>query len=109
MYQDFNKTNLQNLGNGLKRRILAYSNNLMTVYMEFDEGAIADSHSHNDHEQITYIIEGEFEFIVNVEKHLCKVGDSLSFPKNMPHGCKCIKKGKLLDTFTPKRDDILNN
>lgn len=33
MYQDFNKTNLQNLGNGLKRRILAYSDNLMTVYM----------------------------------------------------------------------------
>lgn len=109
MYQDFNKTNLQNLGNGLKRRILAYSDNLMTVYMEFDEGAVADSHSHNDHEQITYIIEGEFEFIVNGEKHLCKAGDSLSFPKNMPHGCKCIKKGKLLDTFTPKRDDILNN
>ena len=33
MYQDFNKTELKNLGNGLKRRILAYSDNLMTVYM----------------------------------------------------------------------------
>ena len=54
-----------------------------------------------------YIIEGEFEFIVNGEKYLCKSGDSLHFPKNMTHGCKCIKKGKLLDTFTPQREDFL--
>ncbi len=33
MYQDFNKTNLQNLLNVLKRRILAHSDNLMTVCM----------------------------------------------------------------------------
>lgn len=109
MYQDFNKTELKNLGNGLKRRVLAHSKNLMTVYMEFDEGSIAEAHSHNEHEQITYIIEGEFEFSVNGEKYLCKAGDSLHFPKNMAHGCKCIKKGKLLDTFTPQREDFLNN
>lgn len=54
MYQDFNKTELKNLGNGLKRRILAHSDNLMTVYMEFDENAVAEPHSHNEHEQITY-------------------------------------------------------
>lgn len=50
MYQDFNKTELKNLGNGLKRRILAHSDNLMTVYMEFDEVAIAETHSHNEHD-----------------------------------------------------------
>lgn len=109
MYQDFNKTNLKNLGNGLRRRILAHSENLMTVYMEFDEGAEAETHSHNEHEQITYILEGEFEFTVNGEEYLCKAGDSLHFAKNMSHGCKCIKKGKLLDTFTPQREDLLNN
>ena len=109
MYQDFNKTELKNLGNGLKRKILAHSDNLMTVYMEFEENANAETHSHNEHEQITYIIEGEFEFIVNGEKYLCKSGDSLHFPKNMTHGCKCIKKGKLLDIFTPQRKDFLNN
>ena len=38
MYQDFNKAELKNLGNGLKRKILAHSENLMTVYIEFDEG-----------------------------------------------------------------------
>lgn len=47
--------------------------------------------------------------MVNGEKYLCKAGDSLHFAKNMAHGCKCIKKGKLLDTFTPKREDFLNN
>lgn len=40
MYQDFNKIELKNLGNGLKRKVLAYSDNLMTVYMEFDEGEL---------------------------------------------------------------------
>ena len=109
MYQDFNKTELKNLENGLKRRILAHSENLMTVYMEFDEGALADEHFHDNHEQITYIIDGEFEFTVNGEKYSCKSGDSLHFAKNMTHGCRCIKKGRLLDTFTPQREDFLNN
>ncbi|SUW00588.1 cupin domain-containing protein [Brachyspira pilosicoli] len=109
MYLNFNKTELKNFGNGLKRKILAYSDNLMTVYMEFDEGAIAETHSHDKHEQITYIIDGEFEFIINGEKYLCKTGDSMHFDKNISHGCKCIKKGKLLDTFTPKRQDFFNN
>lgn len=72
MYQDFNKTNLQNLLNVLKRRILAHSDNLMTVCMYFNENAIAETHSHNEHEQITYIIDGEFEFTVNGEKYLAK-------------------------------------
>ena len=58
---------------------------------------------------ITYIIDGEFIFNVNGEEHLCKAGDSLHFAKNMTHGCKCIKKGRLLDTFTPEREDFLNN
>lgn len=109
MYQDFNKAELKNLGNGLKRKILAHSENLMTVYMEFDEGAIADAHFHDNHEQITYIIDGEFEFNINVEEYLCKAGDSLHFAENMTHGCKCIKKGRLLDTFIPEREDFLNN
>ncbi|SUW08634.1 cupin 2, conserved barrel domain-containing protein [Brachyspira pilosicoli] len=109
MYLNFDKTELKNWGNGLKRKILAYSDNLMTVYMEFDEGAIAETHSHDKHEQITYIIDGEFEFIINGEKYLCKTGDSMHFDKNISHGCKCIKKGKLLDTFTPKRQDFFNN
>ena len=108
MYQDFNKIELKNLGSGLKRKVLAYSDNLMTVYMEFDEGSIAEIHSHDKHEQIIYIIDGEFEFTINGEKHLCKSGDSMYFAKNIFHGCKCIKKGKLLDTFTPKREDFLN-
>ena len=109
MYQDFNKIELKNLGNGLKRKILAYTDNLMTVYMEFNDGAIADAHSHDKHEQITYIIDGEFEFAINGEKYLCKAGDSMHFAKNINHGCRCIKKGKLLDIFTPKREDFLNS
>lgn len=46
---------------------------------------------------------------VNGQEYLCKPGDTLHFAKNMAHGCKCIKKGKLLDTFTPQREDFLIN
>ncbi|WP_369681415.1 hypothetical protein [Brachyspira innocens] len=54
-------------------------------------------------------MDGEFEFNINVEEYLCKAGDSLHFAENMTHGCKCIKKGRLLDTFIPEREDFLNN
>ncbi|MEL6522840.1 MAG: cupin, partial [Pseudomonadota bacterium] len=34
-------------------------------------------------------------------------GDSLIIPSNAVHGCKCLQSGKLIDSFTPRRDDFL--
>ncbi len=91
---------------GVFRRILAYTDGLMCVENSFEQGAVGALHSH-PHTQITYIIEGEFEFEIEGEKYTVKKGDSLYKTSDEIHGCVCTKKGVLLDIFTPMREDFI--
>lgn len=101
-----NNTEIEDLGKGVTRKVLAYHENLMAVEISFEEGAIGEIHSH-PHEQITYIIEGEFEFNIGGEKTILKTGDTAYKQPNIEHGVVCMKKGKLLDVFTPYREDFV--
>ena len=85
---------LEDLGQGIKRKICAYNDNLMAVEVFFEEGAVGEMHSH-PHEQITYILDGEFEFTIGDKKKVVKTGDSLIKQSNIKHGAICLKKGKL--------------
>ena len=78
----------------------------MIVEVYFEKGAVGELHSHS-HEQITYVLEGEFEFNIDGKKHIVKAGDSMFKESNVLHGAVCLKKGKLLDIFSPHRADFL--
>ncbi len=101
-----NKIPLEGLGNGVKRKVLAYHENLMMVEVHFEKGAVGEIHSH-PHEQITYVLEGEFEFDIDGQKQVVKAGDSMFKESNVLHGTICLKKGRLLDVFSPHREDFL--
>ena len=103
-----NDSPLEDLGNGLKRKVLAYHESLMVVEVHFEEGAVGKVHSH-PHEQITYILEGEFEFSIDGEKRIVRPGDAMFKESNVPHGAVCLKEGKLLDVFTPYRKDFVDD
>ena len=91
------ETTLDDLGNGVTRRILAHDGNMMAVEVNFEQG-----------EQLTYVLSGEFEFTIGEEKHVVRAGDTLYKQPNIMHGCVCLKPGTLLDTFTPIREDFLH-
>lgn len=97
---------LEDLGGGIKRKVLAYHENLMVVEVHFEEGAIGEIHSH-PHEQITYILDGEFQFTIGDEKKVVKAGDTTFKEPNVLHGAICLKAGRLLDIFTPHREDFI--
>ncbi|HAN44785.1 MAG TPA: cupin domain-containing protein [Ruminococcaceae bacterium] len=94
------------LGGGVKRKILAYGEDLMAVEVHFEEGAVGALHQH-PHTQLSYVLEGEFEFEINGVKKLVKKGDTLLKQPNLVHGCVCKKAGILLDIFTPYRQDFV--
>ena len=100
------ETTLEDLGNGVTRRILAHDGKMMAVEVNFEQGAIGPMHNH-PHEQLTYVLSGEFEFTIGGEKHVVGAGDTLYKQPNIMHGCVCLKAGTLLDTFTPMRQDFL--
>jgi quercetin dioxygenase-like cupin family protein len=93
-------------GEGVQRKILAYGEQLMMVEVHFEQGAVGPLHSH-PHTQLTYVLEGEFEFEIGGVKNTVRKGDTLFKLPNVVHGCVCTKKGILLDTFTPYRQDFL--
>lgn len=97
---------LQDLGDGIRRRIVAHNANLMCVEVHFDKGAVGTLHSH-PHEQITYVLSGRFEFQVGDRKMVLAPGDSTYKQPDIVHGAVCLEQGVLLDVFTPAREDFL--
>ena len=91
---------------GIERKILAYTNELMCVENHFEKGAVGALH-HHPHTQITYVVSGQFEFEINGVKKIVNPGDTMLKKDSVEHGCVCLKKGVLLDIFTPMREDFL--
>jgi quercetin dioxygenase-like cupin family protein len=91
---------------GITRKVLSHTEKLIVVELSCEEGAITPLHSHV-HEQQTYIIEGEFRFTIGDEERIVGPGDCLAEEPNILHGGVCLKKGKIVDVFTPERQDFL--
>jgi len=96
----------QNGGTGVTRRILAYTDGLMCVENTFEQGAVGAMHTH-PHTQITYVLSGRFAFTIDGETRTVSAGDTLLKENGVIHGCTCLEAGKLLDIFTPMREDFL--
>jgi quercetin dioxygenase-like cupin family protein len=96
------------LGGGIRRKIVAHTPELMSVFMEFDKGAVGTPHAHDVHDQIGYVLAGSFEIVVDGHKKILKVGDAFIAPKNHMHGAVALEQNsRLLDQFSPRRDDYL--
>jgi quercetin dioxygenase-like cupin family protein len=106
MFTLITDTTLEDLGAGVSRRILAHGGKMMAVQVNFEKGAVGPLHSH-PHEQLTYVLSGEFEFTIGEEVRTVKAGDTLYKEPHVMHGCVCRVAGTLLDTFTPIREDFL--
>ncbi len=75
-YFMYKESILEDLGDGVSRRILSYSDNMMVVEVQFEKGAIGAIHN-PPHEQCTYILDGVFEFNVDGNKKILKTGDTI--------------------------------
>ena len=101
-----NDVNWTNVGEGMRRKVLAYNQEIMTVEVEFDEGGVGKDHSH-PHAQITYVISGEYSYHIEGEARIMRAGDSIAVEGGKVHGLTCIKAGRLLDVFSPMREDFV--
>ncbi len=98
----------QETSDGVVRRILTYTDDVMAVENSFRKGAIGALH-HHPHTQITYVVSGVFEFEIDGEKHIVRAGDAMLKTNSVEHGCICLKDGILLDIFSPKREDFVDD
>jgi len=71
---------------------------------EIKKGSILETHRHV-HEQITYVMDGELEMIIDGIKYLFTPGMTHVIPSNTPHSAIAITDVKVIDFFSPARDD----
>ena len=96
----------QQAAEGVVRKVLAYTDELMCVENHFEKGAVGALHRH-PHTQITYVVSGAFEFEIDGEKKIVRAGDTMLKKDSILHGCVCLEEGILLDIFSPMREDFV--
>ncbi len=69
-----------------------------------DAGITVPLHQH-PHEQFSYVLAGRVEFTVGDETRVMSAGDCAVIPGGTKHGCRALTACKLLDAFSPARDD----
>ncbi len=90
----------------VSRKVRAHGERIMLVEVSFEAGGVGAEHEH-PHDQATYCLEGEFTFAVGRDSRTLRPGDSVFIPGGARHGTTCVARGRLLDAFTPRRDDFL--
>ena len=101
-----NDIDWEDLGEGVKRKVMVYDNNLMLVKVAFEKGAIGAIHNHL-HLQMSYVAKGSFEVHMGDDQKVLKEGDVFFAPSNVFHGVVCLEAGLLVDIFNPHRADFL--
>ncbi len=81
-----------------------HTENTTLAYWEVKKGAVLPMHSHF-HEQITQIIEGQFELTIGEQTQVCKIGELAVIPPNKMHGGRALTDCKIFDIFSPVRED----
>ena len=90
----------------VRRKVMAYDDNLMMVKVQFDKGGIGTVHQHSN-SQISHVESGRFEIEINGFKKTLKTGDAFYIPPNVMHGAVCLEPGTLVDVFSPMREEFI--
>ena len=72
--------------------------------VELMKGSIVPMHSHI-HEQITFILEGQLDMNIGGVNYSLTNGMYHIIHSNVPHSAVAISDCKLIDTFSPVRED----
>lgn len=76
-------------------------------FIQVETGCSLPLHAHI-HQQCSFVTEGRFEMTVGDDTRILDPGSFAIIPSNMLHGGKALTNCKLIDIFSPARDDYKN-
>jgi unsaturated pyranuronate lyase len=91
---------------GIKRQTVGSGKTMYQMLATLEAGSKMPPHKHPQ-EQIVHILAGRMKLIVDGTSHELKPGDSFYLASNIPHGVETIEDTRVLDTFSPPRDEYL--
>jgi len=83
-----------------------HGENMTSAHWQIDKDAALPEHSH-PHEQFSIVLEGKLELIIAGEVNIMEPGKVAVIPGDTPHSGKALTDCKVLDIFTPKREDFV--
>lgn len=103
MYIELSSVEAQEIIPGFQARFV-HGDSYTLAFWDVVAGAELPEHSHV-HEQAAQVLEGRFELTVEGEIHVCGPGAVVLIPSNAVHSGKALTDCKLMDVFTPVRED----
>ncbi|MEO1010948.1 MAG: cupin domain-containing protein [Bacteroidota bacterium] len=84
---------------------LVHTEKMSLVFWEVEKGAEVPEHSHGN-EQIMQVLEGEFEFKLDGDTQVYGPGELVVIPPNIAHSGRALTACRLMDIFSPVREDL---
>jgi quercetin dioxygenase-like cupin family protein len=91
---------------GIKRQTVTSGKTMYQMLARLEAGSKMPEHRHPQ-KQIVHILEGRMRLIVDGKPHELVTGDSFYLASNVPHGVETIQETRVLDTFSPLREEYL--
>lgn len=106
IFHHFNDIETKEIAPGFFSKLIHTQTNTVN-FIEVKAGCSVPRHRHI-HEQCSFIIEGEFELTVNDIPQLLNTGLFAIVPSNAWHSGTAITDCRLIDIFSPVREDYKN-
>jgi quercetin dioxygenase-like cupin family protein len=106
IFHEFSAIPTKEIAPGFFSKLIHTANNTIN-FIEVKAGNIVPDHQHV-HEQLSFVIEGQFQLTVNDEVQLLDAGLFAVIPSNVRHSGLAITDCKLIDVFSPVRQDYRN-
>ena len=93
----------------ISRRLIT-GERIMLAQVDLQRGCIVPQHAHV-HEQMTYVLEGCLRLTVGSDgptTYELRAGEVIHLPSNVPHAAVALEDTRVLDVFSPPREDWLN-
>ena len=93
--------------NPLFTRQFVHGEQAMVAKISLNKGCVVPLHQHPN-EQISMVVSGSMEFIIDGKPQIVRAGDVLVIPGNIPHSATALEDFDGLDIFAPPRQDWIN-
>jgi len=105
----FNENDLETeIVEGDIERVVYTGENIQTILYHFPPHKVFPVHSHDEHEQLGYLVSGKMGFMVGGEERMLMPGDFYRAPIGVEHNAWTLDEPSvLLDFFAPPRDDLV--
>jgi quercetin dioxygenase-like cupin family protein len=102
LFTDLDQIESRELQPGFHGKVI-HMEGMTYVHWRIEAGASLPAHSHH-HEQLTHVLQGEFELTIGEKTQVMKAGDLATIPGHAQHRGRALTECLLIDVFQPVRE-----